>query len=257
MRLGMLLVLGSLVGCASDATDGSSEPATTPPPISRGVSLGGAQDIAEFRRIVAEGSVPAPETLDPVGFFAEHAIDLPPATCRGDVCMHPMLAVAPRFNGDNWTMAYLPLNTAVDPTELARPPLHLVIALEQSRNLLSLDTDAALRSLAEGLRAGDRLSFLVFGERPRVLLDGLDPDPSSLDALDAALRKSRRDPRDGTSIAPSTTVGLYEGLARASELATELRGMDGAARVVLISSGQGTGALDTPERLTELAAAYG
>src|SRR5215218_4344612 len=98
MRKKLLLALGACtvaLGCSnSDGVEGVETPTG-----SVNVSQGGAQDISEFRAIVEQGKVPSPETLDPVGFFAEHAIDLPDADCGKDVCIHPFLAVAPRFNG--------------------------------------------------------------------------------------------------------------------------------------------------------------
>ena len=107
-----------LIGCGSDEASGEG----SPPVGSRSVTQGGAQDIARFRSVVESGEVPAPDVLDPIGFFAEHALDQPPADCGRAVCAHPNLAVAPRFNGGNWTMAYVTLNSPIDPRDShARP----------------------------------------------------------------------------------------------------------------------------------------
>ena len=83
------LAFGCSTGDAgTDATPGGSV----------NVAQGGAQDFAQFRALVEAGKVPTPDTLDPVGFFAEHALDMPKADCGKDVCVHPFLAVAPRFD---------------------------------------------------------------------------------------------------------------------------------------------------------------
>ena len=84
-----LLALGlgvTIAGCSSSGSDDGGAAAAVAPPSggSANVVQGGPQDFAEFRAIVAAGGIPAPETLDPVGFFAEHAMDLPPADCGQD-----------------------------------------------------------------------------------------------------------------------------------------------------------------------------
>jgi Ca-activated chloride channel homolog len=111
----------ALVSCG----DGSSDL----PAGSRSVVQGGPQDIGEYRAIVAAGGVPALSVLEENGFFAEHKIDLPAADCGASICIHPMLAVAPRFDGGNWTMAFVGMNTAVDASTLPLEPRHIVLVL--------------------------------------------------------------------------------------------------------------------------------
>ena len=77
-KLAILGLALAMLGCSeTSATTMGPDPGpvlTSTP--SRGVTQGGAQDIGRFRAIVEDGEVPAPDTLDPVGFFAEHAVDL-------------------------------------------------------------------------------------------------------------------------------------------------------------------------------------
>lgn len=212
---------------------------------SRGVTQGGPQDIALFREIVARGEVPAPETLDPVGFFAEHAMDLPPADCGEDVCVHPMLAVAPRFDGGNWTMAFVAMNSPVDPATLERPALHLIAALERSAVTEESwrGVELGLRVLAARLHEGDRLSLVVFGDRAETLLEGIVPET---EAVDDALLAAR-------AIAPSADVALYEGLAVAGRLAGAPAGFEGLSRILLLTSGRASAGVTSPERILALA----
>lgn len=242
-RLFSLVCLVGLAGC------GAEEVADSPGLSgSRGVTQGGAQDIALFRQIVERGEVPAPATLDPVGFFAEHALDLPPADCGEDICLHPMLAVAPRFDGGNWTMAFVAMNSPVDPSTLERPPLHLVLALERSFRTDSVWRGAELgaRALATRLRVGDRLSIVTFGRSPSVHLRAEDPTPFT---VDAALRAAR-------DVPPSDAVALYDGLAAAGRLTQAAEDFTGATRIVLLTSGQADAGITTPERIVELGAAW-
>src|SRR6186713_2061139 len=111
------------MACASDG--GLSEPAG-----SSAVVQAGPQDIGEYRSIVGAGAIPALDVLDERGFFAEHKIDLPPASCGASVCVHPMLAVAPKFDGGNWAMAFVGMNTSVDASTLAKLPRHLIVIVD-------------------------------------------------------------------------------------------------------------------------------
>ena len=93
-RLTLALALASLAAC------GSETPMSTPTGDgSRGVTFGGAADIGQFRAVAERGEIPDESMLDPVGFFAEHAVDLPAVDCGADVCVQSGLAVAPRFDG--------------------------------------------------------------------------------------------------------------------------------------------------------------
>src|SRR4051794_10577531 len=155
-----LLAVALLAGCAAgdDVSDNGGRHAGA-----RGLTQGGAQDIAEFRAVVAQGDVPSLDLLDQVGFFAEHALDQPPADCGGVVCAHPMLAVAPRFGPGTWTMAFTSLNTPVDPTTRPRQPLHVVLAVERSAAVDAVlgAGDAPLAALTAGLTSGDRLTVIA------------------------------------------------------------------------------------------------
>lgn len=227
-RLVMGLLSAAVVaGCgdAGSSTGGGGDPASVSG--SRGVTQGGAQDIGEFRRIVAEGGVPHPDTLDPIGFFAEHAIDLPAADCGQDVCLHPNLAVAPRFDGTNWTMAYVALNTSVDASTLARPPVHVVVAIERSaRTAGVVGLDAAMQRLLDGLRPEDRVSLIGFGARATLYAHGLAVGSAELSAGLDALARAATEPR----------AALYDALALAGTSIEDLA-FEGAARVVLVTSG--------------------
>jgi len=241
----LLALAGLATGCSlsGDAALGEGSPTGTG---SVGVGQGGAQDIGELRAIVSEGQVPAPDTLEPLGFFAEHALDLPPADCGERVCVQPSLAVAPRFDGSNWTMAFVALNSAVDPASEPRPDAHIVIAIEATdRTQAELAMlSSAVRELVIPLRAADRVSVIEIGDRAEVHGASLLPtDP----ALGAAIAEV------ATSIT-STRAATYDGLALA---ARTLDGWTGARRVVLLTSGRADAGVTDESRVLALADALG
>lgn len=246
-RLLALLALATLgplaIGCSSEA----APPSTVVPTGSRGVVQGGAQDAARFRALVEAGQVPAPDVLDPVGFFAEHALDLPPADCGEDLCIHPSLAVAPRFQSGNWTMAFVAMNTSVDVSTLARPPVHIAIAVEDSAETSALGDSirAGVRALLGALRPEDRVTFVPFGASARDAIVSVAPDAAELDL--AIEQYSRWGTRGFTSEAAP-----YDGLAAADRALAESP-IGTARRLVLITTGRATSGITSPERLVALA----
>lgn len=239
-----LALAGALcaLGCGESA---GGDLAREGPMGSRTVTQGGAQDIGLFRSIVDTGGIPRPSTIDAVGFFAEHAVDLPPADCGDDVCMHANLAVAPGIDQEsNWTMAFIALNTDVDPRELERPDTHIVLAIEDTARtqLFRGTAERAIRAFSNELLAGDRISIVRITDRPEVLLEGVGPtDPALADAWRTAGPASER-------------AALYDGLARASTVIEDVsETFDGAHRVVLVTSGVADAGVTDSMRIVGLA----
>lgn len=232
-----MLALGACSSGSSEAVD-----PTIGPTGSRGVTQGGAQDIAYFRTIVERGEVPRPDTIEPVGFFAEHAVDLPEASCGDTVCMHALLAVAPGIDRtSNWTMAFVALNSPVDPRELARPDTHVVLVIEDTTRSSAFTTDEAtiLRTFTSELLAGDRVSIVRVGSSVSVLASAVPPsDPAIATAASSFT---------GTD----TTSALYDGLATAAQV-IEDSGFEGAHRVVLVTSGIADAGITDSMRIVSL-----
>ncbi|GAB4204428.1 MAG: hypothetical protein OHK0013_19370 [Sandaracinaceae bacterium] len=238
------IALAGALALVAGACSGSDT--TTPGGRTRSLNVGqgGAQDIGYFRAIVAAGGVPDPETLDPVGFFAEHALELPPADCGDSVCAHASLAVAPRFDGGNWTMGYVGLNSAVDPATLPRPAVHLVLAVDTSASTQALRSglvDAA-REMLVSLRADDRVSVVRVGSTADLLVDGVAPTDRALATAIGTL-VSVTDPG----------VALYDGIAVAGQAALDRPSPDALSHVVLLSSGAADRGITGQERIVELA----
>ncbi len=222
------------LGCGDEGS------VSTGPTGSHHITQGGAQDIARFRSIVAEGDVPDPATLDPVGFFAEHAVDLPDATCGEDVCLHPMLAVAPRFDGSNWTMGFVGLNSPVRPETFERPPLHVVVVVERTLALRAYTggIDAGILEMAADLQPEDRISLVYYGARTDVLIHNAPPDsPLLTEAV-----------RDRAFETYGDAPALFDALATATEL-RDTSGFTGATRMLLVTTGRAETGITDRDRI--------
>ncbi len=238
MKLAWMVLLLGLGGCASDSVADGERPGG-----SVGVTQAGAQDAAHFRKLIEDGRIPEPGLLDQVGFFAEHALDQPPADCGEVVCAHPSLAVAPRFDDGTWTMAFVSLNSTVDPETRPREPVHLVLAVESSaaaREVTSAGTDTIEAVLAE-LSPSDRLSVLSFGQEPKLLLS--DAVPGETDVSKVIVPAS----------ATGAKVDLYAGIAAAADVLGSLPGFVGSSRIVLLTTGRAETGITDPGRIEALA----
>jgi Ca-activated chloride channel family protein len=226
-------------GGADDADDDGG-----PPPIGPGVGQGGAQDFGQFRAILEAGEIPGPETLDDVGFFNEHKVPLPAADCGDDVCLHGSLGVmAGLLDGTSRTVVLLGMNTPIDPAELERPPLHLVLAIDTSGSMAGQPIEhvrEGLRRLSSSLRPEDRVSVVGFGDGANVLVELADGDSAKLQLEIAEL-------------AAEGATNLYDGLRSALELAAVHADPGWQNRVLLLSDGEATTGLLGDERLLELA----
>ncbi|HEU5077246.1 MAG TPA: hypothetical protein VFU02_23805, partial [Polyangiaceae bacterium] len=158
--LAVLVLLGCF-GCAASDSEASGN---FDPDESNAVIQPGPQDIGAYRSIVEAGGIPAMDVLDERGFFAEHKIDLPQANCGASVCVHPMLAVAPRFDGGNWSMAFVGMNTALDTRTLPTRPRHLVLVGTPPSEVADI--------FGATLDSDDLLSVVTLTDQVRVLVRG-------------------------------------------------------------------------------------
>jgi Ca-activated chloride channel family protein len=236
-----------LAGWAAAACAGDGETATLPHG-SAGVGQVGAQDFGLFRRILEAGEVPAPQTIDAVGFFAEHKLDYPPADCGADLCLHGLFGAGPNLlTGSRMAVVQIGINTPIDPEDLERPPLNLVIAIDTSGSM----TGQPLERLVDGLTAmldvlapADRLSLVTYADRAHVRFEALGAaDRETIAAALAALGAAGR-------------TNVHDGLATAFRLAAAHRAEGAQNRVLLLSDGVANVGIVSRERMVALAAAY-
>ena len=130
MRLTTLAMM-ALAGCSTGTDIGNG-----PLPGLSGVGQGGAQDFGLFRQILDDGGIPGPETIDDVGFFAEHVVSLPPPTCGEDVCLHGLYgAMGNLITGSPCTVLLLGMNSTLTPESIERPPLNLTVVVDTSGSM--------------------------------------------------------------------------------------------------------------------------
>ncbi|MBH23091.1 MAG: hypothetical protein CMH57_01260 [Myxococcales bacterium] len=241
------LVASVACGGGDSGDDGVESVDSMPPGPVPSVNQGGVQDFGAFRAIVEAGGLPGPETLDSVGFFAEHHVTLPSPDCGEDLCVHGLMGSWVNFfDGSRCDTVMIGVNTAVDPGEVERPPMHLVVLLETSAALgddtLALALEGLYRMRQE-LTEEDRVTLIRFDTTARVLIEGV---AAGDDQLTSWLDNMRA----------GGDTNLYDGLRLAYERAEALDDGQRQRRVMLISGSAPDTGIASRERLVEMSAAY-
>lgn len=243
--VGLLAATLSTTACGSE---GASESSTTAPPGATGVTQAGAQDFGLFRAILDDGGIPGPETLDALGFFAEHKLDYPAPDCGDQLCMHGLVGVMGNMiTGSNCTLIQIGMNTTLSVDDLERPPLHLVLAIDISGSMSGDPIDfvkAGLLRMLDSLEPGDLVSIVAYSDEARLLAEAVSVD----DRLD--LEKVIK------QLSAGGATNIYDGLFRAFEAASRNADPAWQNRVVMLSDGVATAGIETSERMVSLARAY-
>jgi Ca-activated chloride channel family protein len=245
--LGLTALLGlSTVGCAADASGYESD-GLGGSSIGSGVGQGGAQDFGLFREILDEGGIPGPETIDDLGFFAEHKIDLPEPTCGEDVCIHGMLGVMGNMiSGSTCTVVLIGMNTPIDPEQIERPPLNLVIAVDLSGSMsgepIERVRDGLLR-MRDSLLPEDRITLVGFGDDAEVIVEYVSGDSTELATAIASLQ-------------PSGSTNVYAGVRESFEIVDAHAQEGWQNRVLLVSDGLATVGITSDEKIEGLVSAW-
>jgi len=197
------------------------------------VGQGGAKDFGVFRRILDEGGLPLPETLDDVGFFAEHHTELPPPDCGQPLCLHGMLAVAEHMiSGEAYTMLQAGMNARVSEEALQRRPLNLAIAIDVSGSMRAAGKIEFVRMgldlMVDELEPGDEVSVVVYSNEAIVVAEALGDD--ARDELRSIVRR----------LGASGGTNIYAGLEAAFGLVREHQQPGRQNRVILLSDGVAT-----------------
>lgn len=245
------LLLGSLVltlaaGCGDSGSDASST--ATPDPGNTGLSQPGAQDFGLFRKILEAGGIPGPDTLDDLGFFAEHKLEYPEPACGEDACLHGMLGVMGNMiEGSTCTLLHLGMNTPIDPETVERPPMHLVLAIDVSGSMAGPPLDfvkAGLKEMVPALDPADTVSLVAYADTAKVYLDAAPATEAEL--ILGAIE----------SLYPSGATNLYDGLFTSLALADAHFSGTAQNRVIFLSDGVATAGLQSSAKLVSLARGY-
>lgn len=143
------------------------------------VRQGGAQDIKHFRSAAAGAGLPLPEGLTVEGLMGEHDLTLPSsAACRQLFCIvaESMPAALP-LRADDKLFVGVGFASNLDASQWKRDPLNLVAVVDQSGSMdgqpLELVRQSLLKILGQ-MRAGDRMSIILYGEDAHVILKPTD-----------------------------------------------------------------------------------
>jgi Ca-activated chloride channel family protein len=249
--LAALLAVPSLVGCADSGDYSGDEGFTSGEDgnsLDPGVGQGGAQDFGLFREILLEGAIPGPETIDDLGFFAEHRVDMPKAECGENVCIHGLLGVMGNMiSGSNCTVVLVGMNTPIDPEQVERPPLNLSIAIDLSGSMVGPPMEhvrEGLLRMREGLEPEDRVTLIGFSDGAEVLVEQVAGDSGELAAAIANLN-------------PEGNTNIYAGLRSAYELTDAYAQPGWQNRVLLVSDGEATAGITSDAAILGLAESWG
>ena len=240
-----------LAGCGSDSRgDLSGENYGGGEPRGSGVGQSGAQDFGRFRGIIEDGELPAPNTLDAVGFFNEHKIELPAPDCGDDVCLHGLLGVQGNMlNGNNCTIAVVGFNTPRTPDEFERPPLNIGIAVDVSGSMSGTPIEAVragLRVLATTADEKDSIALVAYSGESELVVDSTpesDPDRALLLAAIDELQANG-------------ATNIYAGLRDALEIVDGRSDASRQNRVIMLSDGEATAGITDRDRIVNLGQSY-
>ncbi|HMY21290.1 MAG TPA: VWA domain-containing protein, partial [Polyangium sp.] len=237
-----------LSACAADSAAPTNGGVPEQGPGSTGITQPGAQDFGLFRQILDAGKIPAPSTLDDLGFFAEHKLDYPQPACGNDVCMHGMLGIMGNMiTGSSCTLVQIGMNSPIDVSQIQRPPLHLVLAVDTSGSMAGAAMDyvkAGLAAMIPSLQATDKVSLVTYSSTAKVVLDYANASDAA--TLENAFK----------SIYAAGSTNLYEGLFQAFSIADKHFQPGMQNRVIFLSDGVATAGIQTDTKLVSLAASY-
>ncbi len=214
------------------------------------VSLGGAQDLGYFRRLLAEGRVPTSGDFEAAGFFAEHHTPLPEPDCGERVCLQAMLGVmANLVNGNNCTMMQIGLNSPITASDEHRPPLNLVVVVDVSGSMGEAGKLEFVRSglgqMVNELDDDDQVAIVTY-ENDAAVLREMGPVRRARNDLHGII--GRLQPGGGTNIYAGLEAGYREGLA-AYESGRQ-------NRLILLSDGIATQGITDRGQILELSRRY-
>ena len=212
-----------------------------------GVGQGGAQDFGQFKQILEDGGIPGPETLDDVGFFNEHKITLPAASCTNDVCLHGLYGeMGNMISGSNCITVLVGMNTAIDVSKLERAPLNLAVVIDTSGSMQGEPIEyvrEGLYRMLDELVETDRISLVTFSDSAVVRTEFVaGTDPALIQAID--------------TLNANGSTNLYDGLRTGFELVEAHRDPALQNRVIFLSDGVATAGITGDAKILAMGAGF-
>jgi Ca-activated chloride channel family protein len=143
-------------------------------------------------------------------------------------------------------MITIGLNTALDPSEIERPPLNLALAIDTSGSMAGepiARVREGLERMLAALSPEDHISLVAFSDSAQVVAEG---DNGDFRVFQGAI--------DGLKARGATN--LYDGLRSAYELVERGFDRERQNRVILLSDGVATAGVVESPRIAELGRAY-
>lgn len=166
-----------------------------------GLTVGGAQDVGNFRSNIENGYLPQATDITPEGLFSEYYFDTVEEPCDGLFCPSYSKAVTPDPLSNRYEVwLSVGLNSGLQVEDFERPDLDLVVVLDVSGSMSSsLDeyhydgsgraefgsmtkmeaANRAVAGLTDNLGPDDRLGIVLFDDqthvaRPLLPMEGVD-----------------------------------------------------------------------------------
>jgi Ca-activated chloride channel family protein len=213
------------------------------------VGVSGAQDFGVFRRALDEGRIPARESIDSAGFFAEHFTSLPPPTCGKSFCLHAMLSVSKDLaRGGPLTLLQMGMNSTIDPATVQKPPLNLAVVLDHSGSMAAAGkmdfAKDGVKLLIDALGPTDTFTLLIFDDKvQKVFGPARVNDKDALKGLVSEIQ-----PAGGTNIFDGLEAGYQSVLVTPNE--NEQR------RVIFLTDGLPTVGKIDPAQIRTMSVGY-
>lgn len=234
-----LLAASAILALAVSPLGAAQDTAASPPPEEEEVGndldsivvtgsrvrQGGAQDIRHFRSVAEGVGMPRPESLTVEGLMGEHDLTLPAGkSCLQLFCLQTeaMTASLPTRPDDKLFVG-LGFTSNIDAATWRREPLHLVAVVDKSGSMDGPPLDLVRRSLKQivgQMRAGDRVSIILYGDESHVYLAPTDVAGNRADILAAI---GRIESAGSTNMEAGLKVGYDTAFAAAPGFAGNTR----------------------------------
>lgn len=148
-----------------------------------GATPGGVQDMGTARELIKNGLVPPAEAFVVEGMFSEHDLPLEGAACDKLLCLRGALGIAPTFAGEASAWYQVGLSSSVNPDEIQRPALSLILVVDISGSMsaeyqtvyneyqtpLSV-AKTFMEKLLPSLNENDEIAIVTYGRQAQVAL---------------------------------------------------------------------------------------